>query len=203
MVTVIFMGAFWPRFNATAASVAMIGGSVINLLSVKFPQWITPLSDFVLATPPDGEPNYSLFRGLFGVLVTTTLGVIATFFTAPPPPEKIRGLTVFSLGEAMAWFKGGVPNFRRGRRGQVTGLPLAIAAADGGVRLPRSVMDDLAAEPGDLIHVSDDRWWLGGIRSVQVPAGPATEDGTVRLDPEAQHKGSLLAERAVRVEKIF
>ena len=46
MVTTIFMGAFWPRFNAWGASVAMIAGSAINLLTVANPGWIEPLSRF-------------------------------------------------------------------------------------------------------------------------------------------------------------
>jgi SSS family solute:Na+ symporter len=205
MVTVIFMGAFWPRFNAIAASVAMIGGSAINLLSVKYPQWIAPLSDFVLASPPEGtEPNYSLFRGLFGVVVTTVIGVVTALVTAPPPPEKTRGLTVFSLDRAMAMFKEGIPNFRRGQRTKVSGLGLQVdAAAAGTVRVPQSVMADLAIGEGDLVHVSDERWWLGGIRSVQLPAGPAAPDETVMVDTAAVEKGSLLPQRLVQVEKIF
>ncbi len=205
MVTVIFMGAFWPRFNATAATVAMVGGSALNLLSLRFPQWIAPLSDFVLASPPAGvEPNYSLFRGLFGVLVTAALGILVTLATPRPAPEKIRGLTVFSLDAAMAWFKGGLPNFRRGRRGTIHGLDLALAAdAAGRVRLPHAVMADLAVEEGDLVYVADDRWWLGGIRSVQLPAGPAAPAGSVLLDAAAVEKGSLVLDRPVKVEKIF
>lgn len=204
MVTVIFMGAFWPRFNTAGASVAMICGSVINILSVSFPGWITPLSDLVLASPPEGvEPNYALFRGLFGVMVTAAIGIVVTLLTAPPPEEKTRGLTVFSLDQAMAWFKGGLPSFRRGRRSGVGGLTLSVAEAGGGVRLPQTVMDDLAVAPGDLVHVSDQRWWLGGVRSVQVNAGPAAEGETVVLDPVAVRKGALLDHRPVMVEKIF
>jgi SSS family solute:Na+ symporter len=205
MVTVIFMGAFWPRFNATAASVAMIAGSALNLLSLRFPQWITPVSDFVLASPPDGiEPNYSLFRGLFGVVVTAAIGAGVTLVTPQPAPEKIRGLTVFSLDAAMAWFKGGLPNFRRGRRHTVAGLALvADPSAGGRVRLPRQVMDDLAVAESDLVYVADDRWWLGGIRSVQLPAGPAAPGNAVLLDAASCEKGSLVADRRVQVEKIF
>jgi SSS family solute:Na+ symporter len=205
MVTVIFMGAFWPRFNATAASVAMIGGSVINLLSVRFPEWITPLSDFVLASPPEGiEPNYSLFRGLFGVVVTTAIGIVVTLLTAPPPAEKTRGLTVFSLGEAMAMFKGGMPNFRRGKQGVVKGLELSVdGVEDGRVQLPAAVMERLAVQEGDLVHVSDDRWWLGGIRSLQLHAGPAAPGEAVVMNAGSVDRGSLQTERSVQVEKIF
>jgi solute:Na+ symporter, SSS family len=205
MVTVIFMGAFWPRFNATAATVAMIGGSILNMLSLRYPQWITPLSDFVLASPPEGiEPNYSLFRGLFGVLVTAGIGFAVTLVTPAPAPGKIRGLTVFSLGEAMAWFKGGIPNFKRGRQRVAHQLTLAVdAAAAGRIRLPAGVMAALAVEEGDLVYVADDRWWLGGVRSVQLPAGPAAPGEAVLLDAASLDKGSLVGHRRVKAEKIF
>ena len=205
MVTVIFMGAFWPRFNATAATVAMIAGSALNLLSLRFPQWITPLSDFVLASPPDGiEPNYSLFRGLFGVVVTAVIGFVVTMVTPRPAPNKTLGLTVFSLDAAMAWFKGGIPNFKRGRHGTVHHLALVVdESAAGRIRLPARVMADLAVEQGDLVYIADDRLWLGGVRSVQLPAGPAAPGEAVLLDAAALDKGSLEANRLVKAEKIF
>lgn len=205
MVTVIFMGAFWPRFNSLGATCAMIGGSALNLLSVRFPQMITPLSDFVLASPPEGiEPNYSLFRGLFGVLVTAAIGVVVTLSSPRPADTKTRGLTVFSLDQAMAWFKGGIPNFRRGTQTTFKGLVLEMdPSADGRVRLPEQVMAALAVEEGDLIYVADGRWWLGGIRSVQLPAGPVAPADAVLLDEAAVDKGSLELDRRVKVEKIF
>lgn len=205
MVTVIFMGAFWPRFNTPAAITAMVGGSAINLLSLKFPQWITPLSDFVLASPPAGiDPNYSLFRGLFGVVVTAAIGIMVTFLTPRPAVEKVTGLTVFSLGEAMAKFKGSLPNFTRGRRVISTSLGLAVdEAAAGRIRLPQQVMEELAVREGDLVYVADSRRWLGGVRSVQVPAGPAASGAAILLDAATLDKGSLQVGHAVRAEKIF
>lgn len=205
MVTAIFLGAFWPRFNAWGASVGMIAGSLINVLTaVKFDSWVDPLSRFVLAYPPDGAPNHSLFRGLFGVVVTAVIGVVVSLATAPPTEAKTKGLTVFSLGEAMRRFKDGIPNFRRGKRAVVHGLALAVdPSADGHIRLPARAMQDLAVEEGDLVYVADDRWWLGGIRSVQLKAGRAADGDAIQLDAAAVDKGSLRIKRRHQVEKIF
>ena len=54
------------------------------------------------------------------------------------------------------------------------------------------------------IYVADDRWWLGGIRSVQLKAGPPVVDGdAVVLDAAAVEKGSLEIGKRFKVEKIF
>jgi len=205
MVTTIFMGAFWPRFNAWGASIAMIGGSTINLLSVSYEGWIEPLSRFVLAHPPEGtDPNYSLFRGLFGVVVTAVIGTVATLLTPRQPESKIRGLTVFSLDAAMRAFKDGIPNFRPSKTPTVKRLELRVdESADGHARLPARVMEALTLEEGDLVYVADDRWWLGGIRSVQLKAGPPGPDDAILLSAAMVEKGSLLVSRRHRAEKIF
>jgi SSS family solute:Na+ symporter len=205
MVTAIFLGAFWPRFNAKAAGISMILGSVLNVLTVvATPHWIDPLARFVLAYPPGGNPDYSLFRGLFGVLVTAVIGVAVTFLTARDPEEKHRGLTVFSLGEAMREFKVGLPNFRRGSKGSAKGLTYRVdESLSGVVRLPTEVMENLAIEEGDLVYVTDSRWWLGGLRSAQTKAGPAARDGHIELAPDVRRKASLVIHRTVDVEKVF
>jgi SSS family solute:Na+ symporter len=205
MVTTIFMGAFWPRFNAWGASIAMIGGSIINLISVTAEGWIDPLSRFVLAYPPEGiEPNYSVFRGLFGVVVTAIIGIVVTLLTPRQPDSKTRGLTVFSLDEAMRRFKGGIPNFLPSRTPTVKRLSLAVdASIEGVIRLPASVMEALTVDEGDLVYIADDRWYLGGIRSVQLPAGPPAEGEEIVVGPDAVDKGSLLPNERFRAEKIF
>lgn len=207
MVTAIFLGAFWPRFNSKAAVAAIVGGSAINIASLNvLDGWIDPLAQFVLAAPPEGvEPNYSLFRGLFGVCVASVIGVAVTLLTRPDPETRHRGLTVFSLGEAMAQFKGAMPNFRTGASRKVSGLPITVAevAGDGIVRLPEATMEELAVGEGDLIYVADQRWWLGGLRAMQALAGPASEGDTVLMNEHTRRKGSLLAGHPLSVEKIF
>lgn len=205
MVTAIFMGAFWPRFNAAAATISIIAGSAINVLAgTSFTSWVNPMSKFVLAYPPSGEPNHSLFQGLFGCVVTAVIGIVVTLVTPRDPERKSLGLTVFTLEEAMRRFKDGLPNYRRSRNARIKGLKLRVSdEADGRVRLPRNVMEALALDEGDLVYLADDRWWLGGLRSVQLKAGPASPDDAVIVDEAGRDKGELSLKRTVQAERIF
>ncbi len=206
MVTAIFLGAFWPRFNRWGATIGMIGGSALNVITALYWQesLVDPLSRFVLAYPADGAPNHSLFQGLFGVLATAVIGIGVTLLTPPDPESKTEGLTAFSIGEAMRRFKGGLPNLRRGEKSVISGLALAKDDSVGGcVRLPAPAMAELAIEEGDLVYVADARWYLGGLRSVQLHAGPATPGEAVLMDEASVEKGSLFLNRPCRVEKIF
>jgi hypothetical protein len=57
---------------------------------------------------------------------------------------------------------------------------------------------------GDHLHVSDDRWWLGGFRSLSIPSGPAlTEGDAAVLTQAAVDHGNLRIGRPIRVEKIL
>ena len=75
------------------------------------------------------------------------------------------------------------------------------------VRLHTKVMDELQAQPGDIIYVCDKRWWLGGLKSVHVRAGePVGEDkleGYVLLSQAAMDKGGFKEGDKVKVEKII
>lgn len=133
---------------------------------------------------------------------------IAVFDAKKPGPLE-AGLDVSTLPQARAQFKRGRPNDRHiGRRAV---LSLAVASdlateADGFLlaRLPSAVMQQLDAEVGDLIYVSDARWWLGGFRSLHVRAGaPLEDDARLWVSPSVIDQGHLLAHRYVMVEKTM
>lgn len=72
------------------------------------------------------------------------------------------------------------------------------------VRLSGAQLARLAAAPGDLLYVSDQRWWLGGLRSAHCRAGaPHDEPGVVWMHETAFRDNSLLPDRKVKIEKIF
>jgi hypothetical protein len=75
------------------------------------------------------------------------------------------------------------------------------AAAE--VRLPAGAMTELEAEPGDLLYVSDARWWLGGFRSAHVKAGLPIDDQEIVVPREIAVNGNLLTDRPVRVMKLI
>jgi hypothetical protein len=59
----------------------------------------------------------------------------------------------------------------------------------------------MAAEPGDMIYVCDQRWWYGGLRSSHMRVGRAGGDGEVRIGREAAVQGHLHESEAVFIEK--
>ena len=65
-------------------------------------------------------------------------------------------------------------------------------------------MRALEAIPGDLIYVSDMRWWLGGLRSIRGKAGPPLDspDG-LELSPADYVRSGLIPGQPVRVEKLM
>ena len=72
------------------------------------------------------------------------------------------------------------------------------------VRLSPKEMDRLKANEGDLLYVSDARWWLGGLRSMHCRAGkPHDKDMVVMMDPDTFELGSFVKDRRVVVEKLF
>ncbi|MBN2430451.1 MAG: sodium:solute symporter family protein [Acidobacteria bacterium] len=202
IVTAIFMGAFWRRFNAVAACVSMALGSILTVVTVWYPHIIDPLSDFVLGPKND---EYIYMRALFGMVVTAVVGIIVTFATRPDKPEKSRGLTIDSLDYAMEKYKGGKPNLAKGKKARRLELRLDASLERGVIGLPPAVMERLKAEDGDIIYVEDSRWWLGGLRSDHNYARtlPDLSDNAVVVSDQTRDDASLLPDHPVSVQKII
>lgn len=72
------------------------------------------------------------------------------------------------------------------------------------VRIGEQEMERLKASEGDLLYISDARWWLGGLRSLHCRAGAAHEHGsTVLIHEKAFEFGSFVPRRGVKIEKVF
>ena len=91
IVTTLFMGVFWRRFNAKAACAAMISGSLITVLTawqvgpIFLLEYVQDLSRFVLG-PENSQMIY--MRALFGMIVTAVIGITVTLLTKPENREK-------------------------------------------------------------------------------------------------------------------
>jgi SSS family solute:Na+ symporter len=202
IVTTIFLGAFWRRFTAPAACVSMLLGSVLTLVTNWFPEWIDPLSKFV--SGPDND-MYIYMRALFGMVVTGVVGVAISFMTQPKKSEDIVGLTVDTLDEGMALYKGGTPNHEVGKK--VRRLPVQVdrVIPEGTISLSPKTMELLKAKEGDMVYIEDSRWYLGGLRSEHVKAGPPHERGdeAVLISPVTFEQAYLVNGRTATLEKIF
>lgn len=213
IVTTIFLGAFWRRFTAKAACISMITGSLITVLTVfdhipftgipvDFTKMIKPMAAF-FAGPQNGV--YIYMRALFGMGVTALVGIIVTYMTAPASKEKIAGLTVDTIDEAMAAYKGGVPNHTVGKKAKRLNIKLAEELPVGVISLSPAVMDTLKADEGDLIYMADSRWYLGGLRSqhVKTTVPHAGDPLLVMMSPATKDDAFFLDEQPITLEKIF
>jgi SSS family solute:Na+ symporter len=202
IVTTIFLGAFWRRFNAKAACVSMITGSVLTIITLFYPRMIDPLAWFV-----NGPHNdvYIYMRALFGMVVTAFIGIVVTLRTAPQPKEKIAGLTVDSIDDAMRMYKGGEPHHEIGKKVRPLRVKIDENMSDNRISVAPAVMEKLKAQEGDLLYLSDSRWYLGGLRSDHVKAASTHQeaDDLIIMAPSTHENAYLLPDHSVMLLKIF
>ncbi|MBU1909246.1 MAG: hypothetical protein KJ726_04285, partial [Verrucomicrobia bacterium] len=200
IVTTIFLGAFWRRFNGLAACVSMIVGVVFIMATNWLPGLVKPLAWFVV-----GNARDIYMPALFGMLVTAVVGVAITLLTPPDTHKNISGLTVDTLDEAMEIYKGGKPNPTVGK--QVKRLPFRLdeALPFGLISVSPAAMERMKALEGDMVYLTDARWYLGGLRSqhVKFAAPHAGTEQVVLMSKATQDDAFLLDGRPVTLDKIF
>ena len=101
-------------------------------------------------------------RALFGLLASLAVGLITHVVFAKGQPRE-AGLTIFDVDSAQREFKGAEPNLE-GAGARVTTSVRTVEESLDGVRLPQSAWDALSIKPGDLLYITDPRWWWGGLR---------------------------------------
>lgn len=202
IVTTIFMGAFWRRFNAKAACTAMLVGCAFTFLTNWFPAVVRPLSWFVYASP---NPKDIYIPALFGMLVTAAVGVVVTWLTPHDTHKNIVGLTADTLDAAMEQYKGGVPNHEVGRTVKCVPMLCDDGIPAGFVSATPAMMERLKAREGDMVYVADSRWYLGGLRSnhMKLTAPYTAGPEAVVMSRATLDDAYLLDGRPVTIEKIF
>ncbi len=208
MGVILLLGAFWPRFTRMAAFWTLIVGACALAVSMAFPSVLEPFA-FGAQAGGEGMRAYIYARAFYGIVVCGTFAVVFTMFTTPEPKERIRGLVFGTIRDAEAAFKGGEPNHDAGEP-----VMLKATAEDGPeepgddgrfeVKLCAEALPTLAASAGDLVHVSDRRWYLGGLRSAQakLSADPAPAGQVLMPETFARAAGLRIGEQ-VKVEKIL
>ena len=147
-----------------------------------------------------------------GLIYAAGIGVTITFFTKPEPQHKQRGLVWGTIADAIEHYKG-APGRETGST-RARGLPRrsAIETPRRGdallavVTLSRPLAEALGAAPGDLVYVSDNRWWLGGLRSVHAVVGDIDGSGmSIELGPETFELvvAPRRRQRVVSIERLY
>ena len=198
LVVAIFLGIFWKRYNTPAAVATFLGGALLMGVGSKYPEiFISPFDHGIEFNP---DRPYSYIRALYNTLVCAGSGVLVGFLTTPPAEEKTTGLTVWSLNKAREYFKGGAPNDRPG--GKVTVEWVVNEGEDDIVQFSINDMDVMSADVGDLAYLSDERKWLGGLKSFHSVFGePHNEDGKVYISKSHIESGMLDDKYKLRAEK--
>ncbi len=108
-----------------------------------------------------------------------------------------KGLVASSIQDARRFFKGGEPNDAEGEK-----VLVHYKVIDGEVdeiSFSKDDMQTMAANPGDLVYLSDKRKWLGGLKSIHSVYGePHNEKGIAYIIDE-QLKGGMFVEGKILI----
>jgi SSS family solute:Na+ symporter len=191
--------AFWTAVPAVMGTIfVLVPHDPLATLSEAERARVAP----TLAGAAEAQPQTTRDLAMVWVLSLAIGTAIAWTDTKPSQPPE-AGLVMSTLREARAKFKGAPPSDEHAGASRVF-EPEVIAHPEVWVRLPRKAMDELALAAGDLVHVSDARWWLGGFRSAHARIAPADEQAErAALSSAAFERAHLLAGLPVRVTKIM
>ena len=152
-------------------------------LSIFVPDLIAPLAHGVPMTDAGdglfaGARQFKFMRALFGLSVSTVLGVVVALFTKPEPEERIRGLVWGTVSTALERYKGKPGNELSSARAPALPRKVDLPEADDRppVRLSTALARQIQAEIGDLVYITDRRWWFGGLHSVHATVAEIFED---------------------------
>lgn len=198
LVAAVFMGAFWKRFTTPAAIATFTVGVALMILGQAYPGIL--IRPFAHGVEMDAEHPFKYMGAVYNLAVCFGTGILVTLFTKPRPAEEIEGLTLWSVERARERFKGGKPNDRPGGKVDLT-WSVDSSLCEGSVSAPRQAMLATGADVGDLVYLSDARWWFGGLKSAHGRFVEPHGGEELRVAPDLVEAGHFVAGRLVRVEK--
>ena len=157
---------------------------IVDLLDIFFKINISPLAGLMTLT----------------ILMTMCVALVTTFYVKYDAEAQTAGLTIWSVHKAKEWFKGRKLNEREGEN--VKAHFKIVEGDEDVINFSRKDMNKMAAEPGDLVYISDTRKWLGGLKSCHSVYGePHDEDGIVYFRKLHLGKGLFVEGRLLEAEK--
>jgi solute:Na+ symporter, SSS family len=140
---------------------------------------------------------------LFGavLIVSGFIALITTYFVKYDEEAQTSGLTIWSVRHAQELFKGRKLNEREGENVYVN-WKLVKTDNEDIINFSNADMEKMAAEPGDLVYISDKRKWLGGLKSFHsVYGNPHNENGIVYIREMHLEKGIFIKGKLLEAEK--
>ena len=129
-----------------------------------------------------------------------TIPLVVTHTVKYDEQQKTLGLTSWTLDAARRHFKGSEPNEAEGETVEVRWVQTEGEGEE--VSFCDQDMERMAANPGDLVYLTDKRGWLGGLKSIHAVYGPAHDQpGVVCLNKQQVETGLFSEGRMLRAEK--
>jgi SSS family solute:Na+ symporter len=219
LVVVLLLSVFWRRFTRVAAIWTLVGGMVAIVASILVPELITPFAHGVPMTDVgdgllDGMKQYKFMRACYGIAVSGAIAVFVTLLTKPEPFERQRGLVWGTISDAIENYKGSPGNESTYRKTTARPRQVSVEPAPAGtaqlpvVNLSQPAAEALQAACGDLVYVTDRRWWLGGLRSSHAVVGAVdivAEEAVVEIGPETWQNvvSPSRAGKLVSIERLY
>jgi solute:Na+ symporter, SSS family len=218
LVVALLFSVLWRRFTAKAAIYTLAGGIFAIILSIFFPEIITPFAQGIpMAEAQDGifsgVKQYKYIRAFYGLSVSFVIAIVSTFFTTPETAEKMKGLVWNTINDALKNYKGKEGDQFKSVKSNAFLLSLNNDTSnENEVALKAVLSQDLAkkldAEAGDLIYVSDRRWWLGGLNSghcVVETIDSSLESNHISIDKSLYEliMGNSKDKKSILVEKMY
>ena len=197
MVTVTLLSVFWKRLTAPAAFWTLVLGGISVAVAAFFPQLVSIVDH---GASPEG--GYKYMRALFGLSVSLILAVVISILTKSKAREN-EGLVVDSIEAAKIAYKGGEPSDKEYGKKQRVILKTDNSLSDG-ISISKSDLQALKAEAGDIVYITDARWYLGGMFSSHYKVEKVHDLSGVAYLPEAQAvEKSFSLHREFQIEKII
>ena len=139
------------------------------------------------------------------MVITAIIGITVTLLSKQKEGhlEDIKGLTIDTLDYAMEKYKGGKPNFVKGKKAKSLPVLIDETIPHGKISISQAAMDIMKANIDDLIYMADSRWILGGLRSDHVYVIEPHAGSEVKMSKSTFETAMFLEDKLVTLEKIF
>jgi SSS family solute:Na+ symporter len=126
--------------------------------------------------------------------------ISSNYYSKYSEATHTEGLTVWGIAKAKETFKGSKVNERDGETIKVKWV--LKESEDDLMYFSKTDMLKMAADPGDLVYVSDARKIFGGLKSCHSTFGaPHDEDGIVYISQEHIDQGQFVKGKTLTAEK--
>jgi SSS family solute:Na+ symporter len=137
---------------------------------------------------------------LLAFVMSALVALSVNYFVEYDEEAQTTGLTAWSIARAKEMFKGRKVNELEGK---IVTINWKVKEGDvETVNFSTSEMEEMNANVGDLVYITDARKWMGGLKSVHAVYGePHNETGIVYITEEHSKQSQFVKDKHVTAEK--